>query len=69
MIEGIGDTFQKDTKYARGRVPGGALNWTNRAKPYKEYPSSRKIELVPPGNVETLPLKACLEKRKSVRDF
>jgi SagB-type dehydrogenase family enzyme len=68
MAEGIGDQFQKETKYSRKKMSGGYLNWSKRPEVYKVYDDAAKIELEP-----FLPLSVSLEEvlkhRKSVRRF
>jgi len=69
MVEGIGDSFQKETKYARGRTPAGGVNWAGRADLYKEYPSAEKTRLPSYDAAGLTTLNDCLLSRKSVRDF
>jgi len=45
---GIGDTFQQETKYQRGHLPGGRPDWASKPATYKRYPSAPKIPLSPP---------------------
>jgi SagB-type dehydrogenase family enzyme len=65
----IGDTFQSETKYTRGRLPGGRLDWANKPAPYKHYPSATKIPLSPPQTTGGLPVWDALRQRRSVRRF
>lgn len=69
MKEGKGNVFQKETKYFRGKLSGGYLNWQRRPEPYKTYPSSLKIKLDPPLEKGGMPLWEAIKKRRSVRDF
>ena len=69
MPKGIGDRFQRETKYIRGKMPAGTPFWEAQPGTHKEYPRAKKIKLpdpVSPGRVSVLEL---LKKRKSVRDF
>jgi SagB-type dehydrogenase family enzyme len=65
----IGDDFQQETKYQRGHLPGGGLNWTNKPPTYKHYPSAPKIVLSPPQAAGGAPIWDILRKRRSVRRF
>jgi SagB-type dehydrogenase family enzyme len=69
MAEGIGDRFQRETKYHRGRMATRAFDWISQPEIYKKYDSSKKIELSHPDSLKNLPLKEILTKRRSVRDF
>lgn len=69
MSEGVGDIFQRETKYDRDTLPGGTLNLMNRPELYKEYPDSKKIQLPLPKPTKNLSLDATLRKRKSIRNF
>ena len=68
-MEGIGDRFQRETKYNRQRMQGGFLDWNNKPDIYKNYPESRKIVLPRPAFPEGKPLTKVLKKRKSIRHF
>ena len=69
MPKGVGDKFQQETKYDRGSLGGGGLDWANEPEIYKTYPDSRQVKLPPFNSIETLALRDVLEKRKSVRHF
>lgn len=71
MKDGIGDRFQKETKYHRGRLEGGTLDWSNKPSVYKEYPNCNKIALPPPKSrsIESMSLFEVLRKRKSIRSY
>ena len=62
---GIGNRFQEETKYVRGKLKGGYLDWKNKPELYKEYPKKKKIILPPHNLFESRPLTALLKKRKS----
>jgi SagB-type dehydrogenase family enzyme len=68
MTEGIGDRFQKETKYYRGQMPGGYLDWSSKPQLYKVYPNSTRIELDPPLE-PSMSLNEALERRRSIRQF
>jgi len=69
MNRGIGDRFQKDTKYTRYSMGGGGLNWRNQPELYKCYLNSKKIRLEPPEALSQITLDEALKKRKSIRNF
>ncbi|MGD2294375.1 MAG: SagB/ThcOx family dehydrogenase [Candidatus Aminicenantes bacterium] len=69
MKKGIGDRFQKETKYLRGKLSGGPLLWFSRPETYKNYPSAPKIKLGPPEKKGGLPLWEVIRLRHSVRSF
>jgi SagB-type dehydrogenase family enzyme len=69
MGEGVGDRFQRETKYYRESLKGRMLDWANKPDTYKEYPGRKSIELPPFDSVKTTDLKQVLERRKSIRHF
>jgi SagB-type dehydrogenase family enzyme len=66
---GIGDTFQRETKYQRGRLPGGWLDWASKPETYKQYPSAPKVQLSPPQLTDGAPVWGVIRQRRSVRTF
>lgn len=69
MNERIGDNFQKETKYFRGKLSGRSLLWEKKPKVYKFYPEAPKIELETPAPEGGAPLWTTIAKRRSVRNF
>jgi SagB-type dehydrogenase family enzyme len=69
MKAGIGDTFQQETKYQRGRLPGGGLDWANQPEPYKHYPSAPKVQLSSPQIEGGAPIWDAIRQRRSLRLF
>lgn len=69
MEEGIGDIFQRETKYRRGKLPGGDLAWDTKPETYKSYPGASLIALPPPELNRAYSLWDALKKRRSVREF
>ncbi len=67
--KGIGDRFQQEVKYHRGRLPGGFLDWAHKPETYKRYPLAPKIQLDPPQRDGGAPLWDVLQRRRSVRHF
>jgi len=69
MREGIGDIFQKETKYYRGRLPEGGLDWGSVPDTYKRYSESLRIILPPPSFGQVVSIWEVMKKRRSVREF
>ncbi len=69
MIKGIGELFQQQTKYFRGKIPHSPLFWRARPEPYKHYPGAARIELPAPHHQGGLPLWEAIKRRRSLRDF
>jgi len=65
----IGDTFQRETKYQRGRLPGGWLDWASKPETYKQYPSAPKVRLSRPQLTGGAPVWDVVRQRRSVRTF
>ena len=68
MTEDIGDRFQKETKYSRGKR-GGFLDRSRKPDVYKVYADSTRIELPPLPLIPSMTLYDTLRKRKSIRRF
>jgi SagB-type dehydrogenase family enzyme len=66
---GIGDSFQQETKYHRGHLRGGGLDWASKPASYKQYPSTPKIPLGPPQTEGGAPIWDVLQQRQSIRRF
>ena len=69
MTEAVGDRFQQETKYARGELPGGALDWANKPETYKRYLQSAQIALPRPRTEGGEGLWSVLSRRRSVRRY
>jgi nitroreductase len=69
MKPGIGDSFQQETKYHRGHLRGGGLDWASKPTTYKRYPSAPKIPLGPPQTEDGAPIWDVLQQRQSIRRF
>jgi SagB-type dehydrogenase family enzyme len=69
MTEGIGDRFQGETKYFRGKLAAGYLDWEKKPGPYKIYPQAPKVRLPMPEQGGGMPLWEAVGRRRSVRDF
>lgn len=67
--EGIGDRFQQELKYHRGRLPVWDFDWARKPEPYKRYPDAPKVQLDPPQTDDGTPLWRVLRRRRSVRHF
>lgn len=66
---GIGDKFQKETKYFLGKLLGGTLDWVTKPSIYKEYSNSKKIILPAPQSEKNIFLERVFRKRRSIRNF
>jgi SagB-type dehydrogenase family enzyme len=66
---GIGNTFQQETKYQRGRLPSGGLDWANKPATYKRYPSAPKVQLSPPQMEGGASIWDVIRQRRSLRLF
>jgi SagB-type dehydrogenase family enzyme len=69
MKKDIGDLFQKETKYLRGKLGGGHLFWQARPETYKRYPQAPKVKLELPERDGGMPLWQAINQRRSVRSF
>jgi SagB-type dehydrogenase family enzyme len=69
MKNGIGDQFQTETKYIRGKLGRGPLLWNNKPETYKQYPSVPKLKLDHPAGSEGLSLWETVQERRSIRNF
>ena len=70
MNEKIGEQFQRETMYQRGRLSGGGLDWSTKPAVYKRYSSVPTILLPAPSLAKlTAPVGEVIEERKSVRHF
>jgi SagB-type dehydrogenase family enzyme len=68
-MNGIGDKYQQETKYAPDRMPGHRLDWTVKPAIYKEYPEAERFELPPFELNQPLSLDMAIKQRKSIRNF
>lgn len=57
-MPGIGDEFQRRTRYRRDELPGGWLDWAARPEPFKLYPGAPRVTLPPPPGVQAEGVKA-----------
>ena len=69
MAKGPGDLFQQETKYVRGKLSGGYLDWDVKPKPYKIYPGAAEVALDAVDETGGMPLWEVLQKRQSIRNF
>jgi SagB-type dehydrogenase family enzyme len=68
--KGIGDQYQEETKYSRGLMAGGFLDWENIPEPFKQYPDARQVIKLPaPLKDGGKGLWRALYTRRSKRDF
>ena len=69
MGKNVGDDFQTETKYVRGKSLGGNLNWADKPDIYKTYPSSNTVQLPNQFQEVNRDFTKVLQRRKSVRVF
>ena len=69
MFETIGDDFQRATKYVRGKMTGGYLDWSTKPKVYKQYNDRKIVELPFLEKIKTLTFDETVKNRKSIRSF
>jgi SagB-type dehydrogenase family enzyme len=69
LVGKIGDDFQRITKYFRGRMAGGYLDWPSKPEIYKQYADRNKVNLPLPEQAKTLSFDETLRKRRSIRGF
>ena len=69
MKKGVGDIFQQETKYKRGELPGGGLDWSRRPAPYKRYTDVPTIALPPPACDQRKSYWEVVRERRSLRNF
>ncbi len=69
MSAKIGAVFQKDTKYQRGRLPRGQLDWANKPETYKVYLNTPQIHLDKPQTEGGEAVWTVMNQRRSVRSF
>ncbi len=69
MSDRIGDRFQEQTKYVRGELSGGGLDWASKPETYKTYPDVPRIPLDSPRTKGGTSLWRTLKERHSVRNF
>jgi len=69
MSRGIGDEFQAQTKYRRGEVPGGGLDWAEKPDAYKHYSLAPRVALSAPKAMDDVTLWHALAQRRSERRF
>jgi SagB-type dehydrogenase family enzyme len=67
--DSIGDTFQQETKYRRGHLPGGGLDWATKPETHKRYPSAPRVALSPPQTEAGAPIWDVLRQRRSQRRY
>jgi SagB-type dehydrogenase family enzyme len=69
MDQRVGDRFQKETEYVRGKLPATRLDWAKRPDTYKTYPKMDKVSLPKAEFEESASVWDSLRERRSVRGF
>ncbi len=67
--EGIGDRFQQETKYRRGKLRGRGLDWAHKPDTYKRYPHAPRVALSAPQTAGGATIWDVMAQRRSVRRF
>jgi SagB-type dehydrogenase family enzyme len=67
--EGIGDQFQATSKYQRGSLAGGELDWANKPETYKHYPLALRLKLSQPQMSGGAAIWEVMAARRSQRRF
>jgi SagB-type dehydrogenase family enzyme len=65
----VGDRFQEQTKYRRGELHGGRLDWASKPATYKRYLAVPRVALSDPLTEGGAPIWEVLQKRRSERRF
>ena len=69
MKKSIGEIFQRETKYFRGKLAGGGLFWQAKPETYKIYAEAPKVKLSLPQTQGGMPLWETISLRRSARNF
>jgi hypothetical protein len=69
MLEGLGDRFQRETKYIRGESLVGGMSWENLPEPFKFYSNVQIVNLPEPKDLSGMSFNEALLKRKSIREY
>jgi SagB-type dehydrogenase family enzyme len=69
MPDDIGDRFQRETKYTRGHLQGGGLDWERKPSVYKSYPQASRLALPDPSPEGGVALWETIKARRSVRRY
>jgi SagB-type dehydrogenase family enzyme len=69
LVGTIGDDFHRTTKYVRGKMAGGYLDWLSKPEVYKQYGNQKTIKLSFPEQVKTLSFNDTIRLRRSIRGF
>ncbi len=69
MGKTVGDDFQTETKYMRNKSLGDNLDWANKPETYKNYPSSKTIQLPSQFQDTASKFAEIVRRRKSIRSF
>jgi SagB-type dehydrogenase family enzyme len=68
--EGIGDLYHQETKYRRGSMPRGGLDWAHQPPPYKEVVHKlNRFPICPLDQKGGKSLWEVIAQRRSVREF
>ncbi|MBN1766234.1 MAG: SagB/ThcOx family dehydrogenase [Sedimentisphaerales bacterium] len=65
----VGDTFQMQTKYRRGKLGDKYLDWSKQPQLYKTYEPCKKIPLPRPADPQGKSLTEIIKHRRSIRNY
>jgi len=68
-MTGAGDRFQAETKYERGKLPRGGLDWESKPGTFKSYPQAKRVPLPEPARKGGPPVWDVVQARRSCRRF
>ncbi len=69
MGKTVGDDFQTETKYMRNKSLGVNLDWANKSEIYKNYPSSKTVQLPSQFQDSASKFTEVIRRRRSIRSF
>ena len=69
MGKNVGDDFQTETKYMRNKSLGGNLDGANKPETYKNYPTSKIVQLPSQFQDSVSNFTEVIRRRKSIRSF
>jgi SagB-type dehydrogenase family enzyme len=69
MTAEVGNIFQAESKYFRGKLGGRVLDRRRRPEPYKTYPDASRVRLTHPAEDGGMPIWEAIRRRRSLRNF
>jgi len=68
-ITGVGDRFQKETRYHRERMPRHQLDWNKKPSPFKNHENPLNIIQLPDPKFNVVNIWETILKRRSRRNY